>query len=82
MQFGFILLDCVGLLRNLFQRSSHFVVKAVGRRFKRQGFFQIGNRLFWKMLLKVVIAIAAIAIIVLLASGALLIIQSIHHMTR
>jgi len=41
--------------------------------------FAVISVLFWKPLLKIAVAIAAIAIVVLLASGAILILQSIHH---
>jgi hypothetical protein len=40
--------------------------------------FAVISVLFWKPLLKIAVAIAAIAIVVLLASGAILILQSIH----
>ncbi len=36
--------------------------------------------IFWKTLLKIAVAVAAIALVVLLTSGAIMIYQNIHHL--
>jgi hypothetical protein len=36
--------------------------------------------IFWKTLLKIAVTVAAIALVVLLTSGAIMIYQSVHHM--
>ncbi len=38
--------------------------------------------IFWKTLLKIALALAAIAMVVLLTSGVILIVQNIHHAAR
>jgi hypothetical protein len=41
--------------------------------------FSIVSVIFWRALLKIVVMIVAVAVLVLLASGAILILQNIHH---
>ena len=38
--------------------------------------------IFWRVLLRIVLTVAAIALLVLLTSGAILIFESIHHLNR
>ncbi len=38
--------------------------------------------IFWRALLRIVVMVAAMAVIILLTSGALLIYQSLHHLAR
>jgi hypothetical protein len=42
--------------------------------------FAIFSVVFWRVMLKIVVMVVAIAFVVLLASGAILILQSMHHL--
>jgi hypothetical protein len=42
--------------------------------------FAIFSVVFWRVMLKIVVMVVAIAVVVLLASGAILILQNMHHL--
>jgi hypothetical protein len=44
--------------------------------------FAVISVVFWKTLLKIAVTVAAVAMLVLLTSGAILIYQNIHHVTK